>query len=295
MGPLECCRIVRGSGDDLCMYPLLMRNLVTVSVERTLEWTHMRSLRRDSVQESDLDQPTKTPEDKSTNAPTHGAVLSYLPSREVLTATSSKPKPLEQIGFTGVVIPDTLEINGDSFQESRLKVYCQRDLEVGLNLSSFAEENPTSASELWTNVETSPAATLGAELTPGDRRRETTMLLQVSIPPVPVIPVTNALLYDSSHREQRELLRSAVFWRKRFDISHHVPRLVHAGVDGLLIFTVDSWLVSINQNVDEAGIDLGSHGSMWLMLATHRDVHLHGSMLILPPNSGAVVANELAR
>lgn len=96
-------------------------------------------------------------------------------------------------------------------------------------------------------------------------------------------------------RELLEFYRSLVFWRKRFGISRCQPRLVHAGDDGLLVFTTDSWLIALNRSNEEVGVDLGTYGSMWLSLATDNGVKLYGSELVLPEYSGAVLANELAR
>jgi glycosidase len=96
-------------------------------------------------------------------------------------------------------------------------------------------------------------------------------------------------------RELLDFYRSLVFWRGKFDIASGRPRLVHAGNDGTLIFTTDSWLIAINRSDEEIGIDLGSYGSMWLSLATGNDVKLYGSELVLPAYSGAILANERAR
>ena len=100
---------------------------------------------------------------------------------------------------------------------------------------------------------------------------------------------------DAQDRELLEFYRSLVFWRKKFGISALSPRLVHAGNDGLLIFTADAWLIAINRGSDEVGIDLGSYGSMWLTLSTDNGVRLFGSELVLPPYTGAILANERAR
>jgi glycosidase len=104
------------------------------------------------------------------------------------------------------------------------------------------------------------------------------------------------MMWGSS--QDKDLLgyyRSLVFWREKFDIARGRPQLVHAGDDGMLIFTTDSWLIAINRSDEEVGIDLGSYGSMWLSLATGNDVKLYGSELVLPAYSGAILANELAR
>ena len=70
---------------------------------------------------------------------------------------------------------------------------------------------------------------------------------------------------------------------------------VHAGEDGTLVLILGSWLVALNWNDEEISIDVGSGGSMWLMLGTPCDVQLQGSLLVLPAYSGAILANELAR
>ena len=69
-------------------------------------------------------------------------------------------------------------------------------------------------------------------------------------------------------------------------------QLVHADPQGLLVFLVGSWLVVINRTEEAHGIDLGTHGSMWLALATANDVQLHGEVLQVPAMSGAIVAAE---
>lgn len=242
-----------------------------------------------------MDQPTPTSITNFPATPGREDVLCHLPTQEFLEFVNSYPKPLEQIGFTGIVLPDGVEGNTGSIQKLGLSVHRESDIDTGLLLESFSSDAGSSAVDIWTQIQEEPLNSWGVELTENQPRHEVTTLLHMSTSPIPIVPVSEALLYASSHREQRELLRSAVFWRKRYEIARHIPKLVHAGGDGLLIYTVDSWLVSINQNPDEASIDLGSHGSMWLMLGTQRDVHLHGSMLILPAFSGAVVANELAR
>lgn len=145
-------------------------------------------------------------------------------------------------------------------------------------------------------------------LVSGDTRRfNIAILLQMSLPHPASLVYGSELGVRSNHRvapiawgssidkELLEYVRSVIFWRKKFGLSHASPRLVHAGSDGTLIFTTDSWLIAINRNEEETVIDLGSYGSMWLSLATENDVKLYGSELVLPPQSGAVLANELAR
>lgn len=100
---------------------------------------------------------------------------------------------------------------------------------------------------------------------------------------------------DGQDRELLEFYRSLVFWRNKFGIATANPQLVHAGSDGLLIFTTSSWLIAINRGSDEVRIDLGRYGSMWLSLSTDNGVRLFGSELVLPAYSGSVLANELAR
>lgn len=99
----------------------------------------------------------------------------------------------------------------------------------------------------------------------------------------------------NQNRELLEFYRSLVHWRKRFAIANNSPKLVHAGEDGTLIFTSGEWLVVLNRNDEETTIDLGSRGTMWLGLATDNDVRMFGSELVLPPYSGVLVANQLAR
>lgn len=242
-----------------------------------------------------MDQPTPTTNANVTDAPRQDDVLCLLKSQELLESVATYPKPLDQIGFTGVVLGDDVEGDTESIEKLGLSIYREGEIGASFAFEGFSSDTGASADEFWTRLQADPPTSFGVEISESTPRNEATTLLQLSVNPIPIVPVSEALLYASSHREQRELLRSAVFWRKRFEIARHTPRLVHAGEDGLLIYSVDSWLVSINQNPDEASIDLGSHGSMWLMLGTQRDVHLHGSMLILPAFSGAVVANELAR
>lgn len=93
-------------------------------------------------------------------------------------------------------------------------------------------------------------------------------------------------------RELLEYYRSLVFWRNRWGVHTMSPYLIHAGRDGLLLFRVGSWLVVINRNDDEHDIDIGTPGSMWLALGTANDVQLHGSILKVPPMSGAILAAE---
>ena len=242
-----------------------------------------------------MDQNTEKNTAPSTESLKVEDVLCRVSSVVSLEAIASYPKPLEQIGFTGLLLPDGVDGNTGPIEQLGLRVYSESEIGASFDLADFSSQSAVNASDVWSSLEQSPGRSLGVDLTSGDRRDEATTLLQVSINPVPIIPMDEQLLYSPGFREQREFLRSAVFWRKRFEIARYTPNLVHAGVDGLLIYSVDSWLVSINQNAEEASIDLGSHGSMWLMLGTQRDVHLHGSMLILPPFTGAVVANELAR
>lgn len=246
-----------------------------------------------------MDQQTPIPATNANQAVNTDAVLFRAASSADLEVFAAEPAPLHHIGFTGILTPGgSSDTSGDTLNvlaESGLSVLDEDAGESALRLSSTR----SSAVEIWTSLESEPVFTDGADLsvdTATDRHQgEAITLLQMAVKPVPIVPVTSNLVYSGALREQRELLRSLVFWRKRFDIARHQPKLVHAGEDGLLIFIVDSWLVTVNQNADEAAIDLGSYGSMWLMLGTQRDVHLHGSMLVLPPYSGAIVANELAR
>lgn len=93
-------------------------------------------------------------------------------------------------------------------------------------------------------------------------------------------------------RDLHEFYRSLVFWRKRWGVHQLRRRLVHADPDGLLLVLVGSWLVVINRTEQDHGVDLGTHGSMWLALATGNDVQLHGEVLQVPAMSGAIVAAE---
>lgn len=93
-------------------------------------------------------------------------------------------------------------------------------------------------------------------------------------------------------RELHEFYRSLIFWRNKWGVHRMRRRLVHADPAGLLVFLVGSWLVVINRTTQEHGIDLGTHGSMWLALATANDVQLHGQTLQVPAMSGAIVAAE---
>lgn len=227
------------------------------------------------------------------------AVLGIVHDMEQLHAYAAKPDPLAHIGFTGFIGRQQL-IESDSEARAKLThagftMISMQELGGTVDLSTEG----TSAAELWTQLDAGPQYVRGSALSGrhdgSGSRAEAWTLLQMALPPIPLVPISMELVYSAALREQRELLRSLVFWRKRLNIGRQAPKLVHAGDDGLLIFITDSWLITVNQNPEEASIDLGSHGSMWLMLGTRNDVHLHGSMLILPPHSGAVVANELAR
>ncbi len=222
-------------------------------------------------------------------------MLCRIPDTDTLAAVADSPETLEQIGFTGLVIPDETAQDLEPLMQRGFSTIHERNVDSALDLSTFTANVSPSAEVLWNKLEGSPEVSEGVDISLPDRGHEATTLIQMSAPATPIAPVNSSLLYSTRLREQRELLRSMVFWRKRYEVAQHAPKLVHAGEDGLLIFTVDFWLVAINQNPEEASIDLGTHGSMWLMLGTHRDVHLHGSMLILPPYTGAVIANELAR
>lgn len=203
-----------------------------------------------------------------------------------------------KLGFTGLVADEGIGKIPDQLRDSTLDVISESALDSGFDLNRDYESDKRSAANTWSALE----PLFGTDsCTFHDGTRPTTLLLQLSVPLLPVISVTNNLLpgsaeyYSEVGRAQRELLRSLTFWRTRNHIDQSTPRLVHAGDDGLLIFVVDSWLVAINQNPEEASIDIGEGGNMWLMLGTDRDVHLHGSLLVLPADSGAILANELAR
>lgn len=246
-----------------------------------------------------MDQDTQTSTTRTEHTLDTSAVLFRVRDQSELEVYAEQLDPLAHIGFTGVTgrgdVFDSAHKATQKLTQSGFTIHSEPESDDVVDLSNAG----VSASDLWTSLEARPRFSMGPMLTGSPdkdgARNQATILLQMSTSPVPVVPVSTDLVYSSALREQRELLRSLVFWRKRFDIARHTPKLVHAGDDGLLIFITDSWLITVNQNPEEASIDLGSHGSMWLMLGTQRDVHLHGSMLILPPHSGAIVANELAR
>lgn len=221
-------------------------------------------------------------------------VSNHLEFDEIVAA----PEVLDQIGFTGMVVTDH-NASTDSLKQRGFQLHDLAELKPVFDLSQWVTATPLSSEEIWMAHEKQPYVSLGVDIAIADdlqrRKHEAATLFQIAASPVPVVRINAALLYSTTYREQRELLRSLVFWRKRFEVSRHRPRLVHSGDDGLLIFIIDSWLISVNMNPDEATIDLGQQGSMWLMLGSQRDVHLHGSMLVLPPYSGAIVANEAAR
>lgn len=229
-------------------------------------------------------------------------MLCLLETPEDLALIAVQPEPLKHIGFTDVVLGPGIATGEEipamsELTKQGLTVHKSLNIESAVDLSISSGD--FSASAFWRDLEAEPRFSLSGQMEAatgqGRSRTEAAILLQMTSRPVPIVHISRRLVYSSELREQRELLRSLVFWRKRFDIAQHSFNLVHAGDDGLLIFTVDSWLVTLNQNPEESSIDLGNHGSMWLMLGTQRDVHLHGSMLILPAWSGAIVANELAR
>lgn len=169
-------------------------------------------------------------------------------------------------------------------------------------IEDWGEAPHLSAAKIWNQLADTSGFT---RVAPGNEvttsQHAVALMLQMAIPYIPIVELDSRLIPSrpdyrtQSGREYRELLRSLTFWRHRFSIHGYSPKLVHAGQDGLLIFTVDSWLVVLNQNSDDADIDLGSHGSFWLMLGTARDVHLHGSVLGLPAHSGAILANDLVK
>lgn len=96
-------------------------------------------------------------------------------------------------------------------------------------------------------------------------------------------------------RDLLDFYRSLLFWRKKFSIDQLEARLVHAGDDGTLVYTIGPWLVVINLGGEPADIALDEPGSIWLALGTDRDVQLQGNLISLPPYSGAILANQLAR
>ena len=163
--------------------------------------------------------------------------------------------------------------------------------------------NPAVSSEsLWDSLLSSNHSARPIRLhSPSQEREQVALMLQMSLPRLPIYDLDSRLVPGTtSHasrggREYRELLRSLTFWRTKFRIGHANPRLVHADGSGLLIYIIDSWLITLNFNNEDVSVDVGTGGAMWLMLATGHDVHLHGSLLDLPSNSGAILANELAR
>lgn len=251
-----------------------------------------------------MDHQTSASPKSETEAPSIDAVLCRVATEKDLNAIATDPGAIEKLGFTGIVAPKSLLTTATSIgiRECGLMIHQEpSDVDLGdsIDLSVWTSDAPPSAEKIWDALEKSPDYSPGVDLTNDDlstrRRNEVVTALQMAAPPIPVAQISAPLLYSASHREQRELLRSLIFWRKRFGIARHPSNLVHAGDDGLLIFTIDSWLIALNQNQDEVSIDLGSRGSMWLMLGTQREVHLHGALLVLPGYSGAIMANELAR
>lgn len=126
----------------------------------------------------------------------------------------------------------------------------------------------------------------------GDAERfKLATMLQLTLPSAAVI--SGAV--DTKDRDVIEFYRSILFWRSKHGITEATPSLVHAGDDGTLIYVTGPWLILLNRSDDDIEIDLGSYGSLWLMLATSNAVRLHGSRLILSRYSGAVLGNERAR
>ena len=203
---------------------------------------------------------------------------------------------LTRVGFTAVIPADSAQTSLD------LPIEPSDRLDDAQVLDDLVSEPAISSESLWdslldSNHSATPLRLKGI----GAEREQVALMLQMSLPRLPIYDLDSRLipgtaLYASrGGREYRELLRSLTFWRTRFRIGHSSPRLVHADDSGLLIYIIDSWLIALNFTDEDVSVDVGTGGAMWLMLGTGHDVHLHGSLLDLPPNSGAILANELAR
>lgn len=200
---------------------------------------------------------------------------------------------LTKLGFTSV----TTSVSTQSMLS--LPAEPAEQLEHAQSLDELITEPSTSSESLWESL-------LGSDLPlrfhgASEECEQAALMLQMSLPRLPIYDLNQRLVPDTAAyasrpaREFRELLRSLTFWRTRFRIGHTRPRLVHADDSGLLIYIIDSWLIALNFTDDDVSVDVGTGGAMWLMLATGHSVHLHGSLLELPANSGAILANELAR
>lgn len=204
-------------------------------------------------------------------------------------------KELIRLGFTDLMLPEGADASG----MAQMATATESDFQAPISLP---DPGCQSGESLWTSLESHFGTGTSILNTAANSPDFNAMLmLQMSIPLVPVVPIDDRMIpgrpgyQDQNGREYRELLRSLTFWRTRFHIGRAKPRLVHADDSGLLIYIIDSWLVVTNLNPSEESVDIGQTGTMWLMLGTDRDVHLHGSLLVLPAGTGAILANELAQ
>lgn len=205
-------------------------------------------------------------------------------------------KLLTTFGFSGTVADDS-----DGSAHAGASTYSTSHLNIATQLSAsiqrIADNADVAASELSLAVDREASADHQVDLDLSRSNLESygavALMAQMSLPYVP-IPAFG-VVPDRLPKHHAHFVRSVIFWRNRNGIARMTPRLVHAGEDGTLVFILGSWLVALNWNDEEISIDVGSGGSMWLMLGTPRDVQLQGSLLVLPAYSGAILANELAR
>lgn len=202
---------------------------------------------------------------------------------------------LIKLGFTNLLLPGRADGSGIA----GIGTVSETEIPAPVDLADLARQ---SGSAIWSILELK----FGQGASVLDTQQPThhskaALMLQMSTPLVPVVPIDGRMIpgrhayVAASGREFRELFRSLTFWRTRFHIVRARPRLVHADDSRLLIYVIDSWLVVLNLNESEEAVDIGQTGAMWLMLGTDRDVHLHGSLLVLPAGTGAILANELAQ
>lgn len=205
-------------------------------------------------------------------------------------------KSITTFGFSGIVDDGLSQPTS-----AGVAMIASSDLNIALPISAtlqgLADNNAVSGSNVWSSFEHVLPDTRQTELaliqSSFESHGSVALMVQMSLPLAPIIQLGGAP--DRLPRDHAHFLRSLIFWRNRNDISGMSPRLVHAGHDGTLVYILDSWMVALNWNAEEISIDIGDTGSMWLMLGTPRDVQLHGSLLVLPAYSGAILANELAR
>lgn len=100
---------------------------------------------------------------------------------------------------------------------------------------------------------------------------------------------TPMLWGELQDRELRSFYRALLFWRKSQNIHASSPMHVYAGDGGLLCFRTGQWFIVVNRSDEDAAIDFGEHGEVWLALGTEFDVQLHGTAIQLPPMSGAIL------